>query len=188
MSADERSRKPPENLRGLARSGDRRAFDDVISCHRPHICNYLRQFALQDADIENVAQETLDKAFTKRRRIPEDEFRTIAWLFTIAKNSAFDYLRRLRRQRRRDEGHRQIVKDRESHQLTESEKDEVADRAEEILRRAESINPKFGRALRDRFWREETVDVVVKRYGLGRRSYDRELAKLKKRFQQREED
>ena len=72
---------------------DLEEFSLLISKHHTALKNYLGTFCSNSADIEDICQESYRKAFQAISSYnPQYPFKT--WLFTIAKNSALDMLRK----------------------------------------------------------------------------------------------
>jgi len=89
-----------ENVPGLverARTGDRRAFDDLARLHKDRIFNYLLRMVGDRSEAEDLAQEAFLRAFRALHRFRGGAaFPT--WLYRIASNLAVDALRRRRRE------------------------------------------------------------------------------------------
>ncbi len=82
----------------LVLDGNIEAFDDLVSPHRRFL--YLKAFSIvgNDADAEEVVQNTVLKAFSKLSQFRhQSQFRT--WLFSITINEARMCLRRNRKHR-----------------------------------------------------------------------------------------
>ncbi|MGB1937214.1 MAG: RNA polymerase sigma factor [Akkermansiaceae bacterium] len=78
-----------------AKSGDTRAFDQLVSKHRGRIYAMIYQMVRNDADAWDLAQEAFIKAW---RALPgfESRARFTTWLFRIAHNVVYDWLRKRR--------------------------------------------------------------------------------------------
>ena len=81
-----------EKLAELYADGNESAFAVLIERHLPAVCGFARKY-VGDADkAEDIAQETFVKVWKNIKTFDtKRNFRS--WLFTIAKNTALDYLR-----------------------------------------------------------------------------------------------
>ncbi|MFA6364835.1 MAG: RNA polymerase sigma factor [Candidatus Paceibacterota bacterium] len=76
-------------------SGDTTAFSHLVEQYTNYIYNFVRRFITQKNDAEDITQEIFIKAWKHLSSFDETRsFKT--WLFTIAKNTTFDYIRRKR--------------------------------------------------------------------------------------------
>ena len=74
-------------------AGDGKAFTCLVNKYLKPIYNFLCRITNDPATAEDLAQETFFKAYKNIKRYDKArKFKT--WLFTIAKNSAFDYLKK----------------------------------------------------------------------------------------------
>jgi RNA polymerase sigma-70 factor (ECF subfamily) len=74
-------------------AGDDRAFELLVEKYLKTIYNFLRQFISDQSALEDVTQVTFIKVWKNIRRYEQKKsFKT--WVFTIAKNTAFDYLKK----------------------------------------------------------------------------------------------
>jgi RNA polymerase sigma-70 factor (ECF subfamily) len=75
------------------RAGNNQAFETLLHKYLKPVYNFLYQIARDKKQVEDLAQETFIKAWKNISRFnQEKKFKT--WLFTIAKNTAFDYLKK----------------------------------------------------------------------------------------------
>jgi RNA polymerase sigma-70 factor, ECF subfamily len=85
-----------------ARSGDARAFSELVRAHEERLFAFLARWLADRAAAEDVLQDATVRALASMTRFrPDAPFRP--WLFRIAINEAKDYLRRQERARRRGE-------------------------------------------------------------------------------------
>ncbi len=76
-------------------AGDQDALKRLYEAYIPAVFNFLNRMVPVGLDIENLAQETFVKAWSNLKRYDTDKpFKT--WLFTIAKNTLFDELKKKR--------------------------------------------------------------------------------------------
>ena len=75
-----------------ARSGDLEAFEYILSFYEKSIYNYCRRILKNSQNAKDATQETFIKVYTHRKSIdPEKNIKT--WIFTIATNTVYDFLR-----------------------------------------------------------------------------------------------
>jgi len=75
-----------------ARAGDIEAFEYVLSFYEKAIYNYCLRILKNSQNAKDVTQDTFIKVYTHHKLIdPEKNIKT--WIFTIATNTAYDFLR-----------------------------------------------------------------------------------------------
>ena len=85
--------KTDEELVELSKKDDSKAFEELMGRYVIRIFNFSRQYAKNIEDAEDIAQDTFFKAWKYIRRFKKDKrFKT--WLFTIARNTALDHIRK----------------------------------------------------------------------------------------------
>jgi len=100
MAIRPRSESAPEerNLMERAMRGDRPAFARIVETHQGAVHGFLRARLLQDADADDLTQETFVRCYQALRRFdPQSAVRP--WLFGIARNLLREHLRRSRRRK-----------------------------------------------------------------------------------------
>src|SRR5262245_46437929 len=92
MSSDQASRTSATLLGRLrAQPDDEQAWDRFVECYGPQIYNWCRQWALQQADAEDVTQNVLLRLATKLRTFTYDPKRSFrGWLRTVTRNALSD--------------------------------------------------------------------------------------------------
>jgi len=86
----------PEILRA-AQKGELKAFDAIVSSYQTAIYNHLYRLTHDKDDAADLAQETFLKLYKTRERIrAEENFRS--YLYKIATNTAYDWLKKKKRQ------------------------------------------------------------------------------------------
>ena len=87
---------PDDGLLAAARTGDRRALDDLLRRHQPRLWAVCRRLTGSDADADDAAQEALVAIV---RALPSFDGRSRfgTWAYRIAVNASLDELRRRRR-------------------------------------------------------------------------------------------
>ena len=79
------------------KKGDRVAFEILMRKYYPRILNFVYRFLGNRQLSEDLTQDVFLKVYKSARRYrPRSKFQT--WLYTIAKNSCLNELRRNRRQ------------------------------------------------------------------------------------------
>lgn len=74
-------------------SGDEKAFAEIVKIYLKAIYNFLYRLAGDRDAAEDMTQETFVKAWKNLKKFDQKRsFKT--WLFTIAKNTAFDWLKK----------------------------------------------------------------------------------------------
>ncbi len=86
---------PMEDFRlvALAQQGDMRAYDELVTRHRGRIYAMIRNMVKNDADAWDLAQEAFIKAWKALPRF-EARARFTTWLFRIAHNVVYDWVRK----------------------------------------------------------------------------------------------
>jgi RNA polymerase sigma-70 factor (ECF subfamily) len=75
-----------------AKRGELLAFEQILSFYEKAIYNYCLRVLKNSQNAKEVTQETFIKVFTHRKDIDlEKNIKT--WIFTIATNTAYDFLR-----------------------------------------------------------------------------------------------
>ncbi len=81
------------DLAALTREGDAGAFSILVTRHHHELSVYVASICLNATDTEDICQESYRKAFLSINSFnPQYPFKV--WLFSIAKNTALDHLRR----------------------------------------------------------------------------------------------
>jgi len=84
-----------EDLVALAQGGDTGAYDRLVTRHRGRIYAMIRQMIKNEADAWDLAQESFIKAWKALPRF-EAKARFSTWLYRIAHNTVYDWVRRRR--------------------------------------------------------------------------------------------
>ncbi len=77
------------------REGDERAFRLLVERYLKPVYNFCLRFAADPADAEDIAQETFVKVWKKFGSY-RGQYSFRSWVFSIAKNTAIDWLRKKR--------------------------------------------------------------------------------------------
>lgn len=78
-----------------AKAGDMNAFDELVTRHRGRIFAMIRQMVKNEADAWDLAQEAFIKAWKALPRF-EVKAKFSTWLYRIAHNTVYDWMRRTR--------------------------------------------------------------------------------------------
>jgi RNA polymerase sigma-70 factor, ECF subfamily len=92
---DERMLAPQDDvvsLVRLAKAGDQEAFADLVLLYENELCGYLAMLLRDRDEALNCAQQAFFKAWGKLTTL-KDETSFKPWLYIIARNVAWDYLR-----------------------------------------------------------------------------------------------
>lgn len=82
-----------EQLAAACLFGNDKAFAELLERYLKPIYGFLYQMVRDQAVVEDLAQETFIKAWKNMHRFDQSKsFKT--WIFTIAKNTALDYLKK----------------------------------------------------------------------------------------------
>lgn len=154
----------PEQLAERSQAGCSEAFARLVEQYQIRIFNFVLQFVRNRHDAEDVTQETFLKAYRGLHRYNSD-YAFGAWLFTIAKRTAFSFLRVTQRV-----GTRSTV----SEPTASSESDwnhpavqlEQKDTADSIWRIAKALKPKQYEALWLRYGEGFSVAEIAGIMGL----------------------
>jgi RNA polymerase sigma-70 factor, ECF subfamily len=87
--------RPDGALVAATKSGDTRAFDELVLRHRQRVLAVAQRITKNPEDAEDVAQDSFHKAFLHLDTF-EERLRFSTWLTRIAINEAFMLLRRRR--------------------------------------------------------------------------------------------
>ena len=89
------SKRSDEELAELCRKQDHAAFQELMTRYMNQIYNFIRQYTKTNEDTDDITQDTFLKVWKNIRHYsPGRLFRP--WLFTIARNTALDYLKKKR--------------------------------------------------------------------------------------------
>ncbi|MDE2037846.1 MAG: RNA polymerase sigma factor [Patescibacteria group bacterium] len=84
-----------EELAAAVKAGDDLAFQELMRRHAGPISYFVRQYAKDPEDIEDIAQDSFFKAWKHIKRFKEGRaFRP--WLYAIARNTALDCIKKRR--------------------------------------------------------------------------------------------
>ncbi len=141
-----------------AQKGDLEAFEHILSFYEKAIFNYCFRITKNVQEAKDITQETFIKIYTHRKSInPEKKIKT--WIFTIATNTAYDFLRSRKRKN-------ETSLDEEIETISDSEayypKEGLFSDVEKALTK---INPEHKKALllfyQEGFKYEEIADILL---------------------------
>lgn len=132
--------KIDENILVRARTGDLVAFEYILSFYEKAIYNYCLRILKNSENAKDTTQETFIKVYTHRKTIdPKKNIKT--WIFTIATNTVYDFLRGKKRKREVNlDEENETISSFEAYYPTEGLVSDV-DKA------LEQINPEYKKAL-----------------------------------------
>ncbi|MGD8667893.1 MAG: sigma-70 family RNA polymerase sigma factor [Desulfobacterales bacterium] len=138
------------------KKGDRHAFDELMRKYYPRILNFAYRFIGNRQLAEDLAQDVFLKVYRSAARYrPRSQFQT--WLYTIAKNTCLNELRRNRGQPLSlDEGPHT-----DGGELRKELPDPTADPATEFLQKEKEAQVRA--AIRD-LSEKQKIAVILRRY------------------------
>jgi RNA polymerase sigma-70 factor, ECF subfamily len=92
-SGSDSNKEDSMDMELVATTGDQKAFKRLFDRYKGRILSYLSYLIHDQAAAEEITQEVFLKVYRFRESF-ERESRFTAWLWSIARNSGFDYLRR----------------------------------------------------------------------------------------------
>lgn len=75
-------------------AGDETAFNEIVRRYLKIVYNFLLPFTKDSFNAEDIAQETFIKAWKNLSRYNKEKGNFKAWLLTIARNTALDFLKK----------------------------------------------------------------------------------------------
>ena len=169
-------------------SGDEDAFSEIVKIYLNQIYNFVHRLAGDRDAAEDLAQETFLKAWRNLKRFDQKRnFKT--WLFAIAKNTTFDWLKRKKEipfSTFTDEEGESWLENISSDEILPDEILERSDLAEEFEKILEKI-PVHYRAIlilhyKEDFSLHEIAEILGEPYNTIKIRHQRGLAMLKKAF------
>jgi len=85
--------KSDEALIEEIKKGDDMAFQELMSRYTKHIFNFILQYVKVREEAEDVSQDTFFKVWKYIKRF-KNGMKFKPWLFTIARNTALDYIKK----------------------------------------------------------------------------------------------
>jgi len=82
-----------EDLVEQIKKGDDKAFQQLMERYIKYIFNFIRQYVRVQEDVEDVTQDTFFKIWKYIKRFKKG-MKFKPWLFTIARNTALDYIKK----------------------------------------------------------------------------------------------
>ncbi|MFA6193305.1 MAG: sigma-70 family RNA polymerase sigma factor [Parcubacteria group bacterium] len=169
-------------------SGDDEAFAEIVKIYLEQVYNFVFRLAGDRDAVEDLTQETFVKAWKNLKRFDQKRsFRT--WLFTIAKNTAFDWLKK------KKEIPFSTFTDEEGESWLENIADEnilpdeILERkniAEELDKILQKLPPHYRAILllhyREGFSLHEIAEILGEPYNTIKSRHQRGLGKLKESF------
>lgn len=75
-------------------AGEQLAFAELIDRYQRQLFGFLGRFGMSQAQAEDIAQETFLRAWTHLHSYQPERAQFVTWLFTIARNLAYDALQK----------------------------------------------------------------------------------------------
>lgn len=94
----EQERQAEEDLIAQIAKGDQQSFNQLVQRHGPRLHNLAMRFTGSSADADEIAQETLFRAWQGADKWQPGKARISTWLFRIATNLCIDLARKKKRQ------------------------------------------------------------------------------------------
>lgn len=167
-------------------AGNEDAFAELVERYAQTVFYFLLRFVHDRATAEDLAQETFLKVWKNIKKFDSSKnFKT--WLFTIAKNTAFDYLKK-----RKDVPFSSFFEEGENNKFTEIVEDEILsdsllhrkDAAEELKKALEKIPEAYQIILnmhyQDDFSLQEIAEILDLPYNTVKSQHGRALTSLRK--------
>jgi len=83
--------KSDQDLIANTIAGETAAFQALVERYQRRIFSFLRGLGVSSSDIDDVAQDTFFKAFKYLPKYDEKKASFSTWIYTIAKNTAFNH-------------------------------------------------------------------------------------------------
>jgi len=166
-------------------SGDEAAFAEIVKIYLQPIYNFVYRFVNDRDTADDITQETFVKAWKNLQRFDKNKnFKT--WLFTIAKNTTFDWLKRKKEipfsSFKNDEGESWLENISSDEILPDEilERENIAEELEEILSK---LPPHYRAVLflryKENFSLHEIAEILGEPYNTIKSRHQRGLGKLK---------
>lgn len=169
--------------------GNQEAFEKLLSKHLKGVYNFLFQLTSDSSAVDDLAQVTFIKAWKNLEKFDKNKsFK--AWIFTIAKNTAYDYFKK-----KKTIPFSNFIDEEGNNKLENISEGEIL--PDEILVRADSAKileeklekiPAHYRIIltmryKDDFSLQEIAQILEKPYNTIKSQHNRALLSLKKQFQ-----
>ncbi len=90
---DSQEEQTDENLATAYIKGDQNAFEILVQRHLNGVYNFIYKYVHTASEAEDVSQDAFVKAWKNMKKF-DQKYKFKTWLYTIAKNTALDSLRR----------------------------------------------------------------------------------------------
>lgn len=168
--------------------GDDASFEQLVQKYLSHLYNFVFQFTHDQHITEDLVQETFIKAWKHMKRFDQKRsFKT--WIFTIAKNTTFDYFKKRKSipfSSFVDEEGKSTLEIVDEDTLLPDEIVEKAEKVEDLERALEKV-PELYRALlvlayREDFSLKEIAHILGEPYNTIKSRHQRAIKLLKEAF------
>jgi len=169
-------------------AGETGEFEALVNPYLKPVYNFLYNFTKDRDALDDLTQETFFKAWKNLKKFNQEKsFKT--WIFTIAKNSAFDYLKKKKAIPfswfENEEGYNRLdeIADQEFDWAEISEKNDLEKNLKIILEKL----PEHYRVIltlryKDDFSLQEIAEILEKPYNTIKSQHQRALSALKSYF------
>jgi len=166
--------------------GEETAFEEILARHLKPVFNFLCRICGDRTVAEDLAQDTFFKVWKNLKKFdPEKKFRT--WLFAIAKNTAFDYLKKKKEipfSMFTDEEGENWLENIAGDDFLPEEILERKDLAEELDQKLQKLQPHYRAILllhyKEDFSLQEIAEILDEPYNTVKSRHQRGLGRLKK--------
>lgn len=180
--------EPDEKLIEKYFDGDERALEKLIKKYLKPIYNFLYSLTGERAVLDDLTQVAFIKAWKNIRKFdPDKNFKT--WLFTIAKNTAYDHMKKKKTipfSRFLNEEGNSVLEEIEEDKILPDEILNRKDLANELEEKLEKIPAAQKTILilhyKEDFSLQEIAEIFKKPYNTIKSQHNRALAKLRKQF------
>lgn len=169
-------------------SGEEAAFSELVKIYLKPVFNFIYQFTNDRSIAEDLTQDTFLKAWKSLKRFDQNrKFKT--WIFAIAKNTAFDWLKK-----KKEIPFSKFLDEEGNSRLEEIVDEELL--ADEILKKSDSAKrldeklreiPEYYRLIlllhyKEDFSLREIAEILDEPYNTVKSRHQRALKRLKQRF------
>jgi len=167
-------------------SGDGDAFAGIVKIYLKPVYNFVYRFVFDRDVAEDLTQETFVKVWKNLERFDRNKnFRT--WVFTIAKNTSFDYLKKKKEfpfSKFADEEGNNVLENISDGEILPDEILERSDLAEELEKILQKLPSRYRVILllhyKEDFSLHEIAEIMDEPYNTIKSKHQRGLARLRK--------
>lgn len=170
-------------------NGNNQVFNELVKKYLKPVYNFLNQLVFDKSALDDLTQDTFIKTWKNMSRFDQNKrFKT--WLFTIAKNTAYDYMKKKKTIPfsvfLTEEGE-SALENIPDNQILPDELLESADAQKNFTKKIKSLSPDFQTILELRYKEDfslhEIAEILEISYNTIKSRHQRALAALKKILQ-----